>query len=150
MRGNPDGSDAPGGSNGSLRRLARHVAVIGAAAVVILVFMAFFTRPVESPPPRSIGTSEWTLVSAPYECQASDEGGYTYSAQLINHSRVARDFRLGVAFEVDGHRHATGAALIQRVGPGSSARVEISVPASFPESLPEVRCGVEVRHAPAA
>ena len=55
-----------------------------------------------------------------------------------------------VAFDVDGRRQAMGTARIEGIEVGSAAPVEISVPASFPESLPTVRCRAEVRHAPAS
>jgi len=112
--------------------------------------MTLFTEPVEPVPPPAFGTSEWTLVSNPTQCRASDQHGYAYSARLTNHSDSARDFTLRVAFDVDGRRQAMGTARIEGIEVGSAAPVEISVPASFPESLPTVRCRAEVRHAPAS
>jgi hypothetical protein len=143
-----DDRDVSGGSHRSIWQLARTVAIIGGACALILAFMALFTQPVEPTSPNAVGTGEWTLISAPRDCRATDSGGFAYSGELTNHSDSRRDFQLEVIFDVDGRRQATGTARITGLEVGSEAPVRVVVPASFPESLPDVRCHAGVRHTP--
>jgi hypothetical protein len=93
-------------------------------------------------------TSEWRLTSPSSECRATDAAGHEFGGQLTNFSDVSRDFRVNVAFEVDGRRVATASQNLNGIAPGATAIVAISSPAVFPEGIPDVTCRAEVRHTP--
>ena len=138
--GGVDGGRWPGGK---IRRAARATLVIGAACLAIFTFMIVFTRPADPRPPATIGTASWTLISHPRECVAGD-AGYSYAGSLTNHTAVALDATVRVAFSVGGRREATGTGALRGLAPSTGARFEIIVAASFPDGLPEPRCRAEV------
>lgn len=155
MRDDDSDGRAPWQNNWSLRgqgkKMFRGAAVIGGAVTAVILIMVIFTDPI--PPlggPAAFGTNDWTLVPDRGTCSADDDSGFHYSGELANHSDVARDFTVRVAFEVDGRREATGSARLDRLGSGQQRPIQIDAATSFPSGVPQVRCGVQVRHAPAS
>ena len=153
VRGDDRDERAPWQNSWSFRgqgsRLFRSAAILGGAVAAVVMIMAILTDPIAPlGSPAAYGTSDWSVIPDRRPCGANDDDGFTYAGQLTNHSEVARDFTVNVAFEVDGRREALGSMQVAGLQSGQRTPVEITAVASFPAGLPDVRCGVQVRHVP--
>jgi hypothetical protein len=118
----------------------------GVAIVFLLGSIIIIGGALVIEPQATQSTSEWRLTSSAGGCRATDAGGHEFNGQLTNLSDTPRDFRVDVAFEVDGRRAALANQSFSGVAPGATVIVAISSPATFPEGLPDVTCRTEVRH----
>ena len=127
-------------------RASRLMILIGMALVMALAVIAGVVAPLRVEPGNRLSTQEWALASSPGDCRAGDAEGFVYAGSLSNLTDVPLNFVVNVAFDVDGERRALGTRQLDAVPPGSEVPVQVSVPTSFPESVPDVSCRVQVRH----
>jgi hypothetical protein len=127
-----------------------YLLMAGVATIFLLGAIVIIGGALVIEPANTQSTSEWRLYSPAEGCRANEPGGHELNGQLTNLSDVSRDFRVDVAFEVDGRRVALANQSFSDVAPGETVIVSVRSPATFPEGPPKVTCRAEVRHSPAS